>query len=432
VASGEYPDIIMRDTWNAYEEYGVVQKVFIPVEDLIEKYIPNFTEPIAREESDPTRHLIASDGHMYTVPMVNLNGTYNMGSYPFINVDWLEAMNLPMPQSIEELTEVLRAFKTGDPNGNGEADEIPYMETLADKAESLQMFGVNSHSLTANGGWLLIDEDKKVQLSAVQDGVREWLDWMHLLYEEELVDPEIFTLTTSAYRAKLDTGNAGFMMTARKYALAHDGIAESIEMWMPEEENYFFARKYQAGRPHTYITSQCEHPEVAARLINAFLEKETAISLYYGEQDATEDDRGWRYLENGKVETYSLKTSNDVVKRLDSSALVCFPAKTYQEVFHPAATLLEGYEYRDNLVSKDAWATYSNQLLNYVQMSEEDKETVDLIAVSAKAAIEEFIFDSVQNGVTDESWNNFKKTLDDMGMPRVLEIYQNALDQSGL
>lgn len=26
---------------------------------------------------------------------------------------------------MEELTEVLRAFKTGDPNGNGQADEIP-------------------------------------------------------------------------------------------------------------------------------------------------------------------------------------------------------------------------------------------------------------------------------------------------------------------
>ena len=35
------------------------------------------------------------------------------------------ALNLETPKNVDELTEVFRAFKTGDPNGNGEADEIP-------------------------------------------------------------------------------------------------------------------------------------------------------------------------------------------------------------------------------------------------------------------------------------------------------------------
>ena len=38
---------------------------------------------------------------------------------------WLDALNLEMPETTEELYNVLVAFKTQDPNGNGEADEIP-------------------------------------------------------------------------------------------------------------------------------------------------------------------------------------------------------------------------------------------------------------------------------------------------------------------
>lgn len=42
-----------------------------------------------------------------------------------INVEWLEKLGLDMPTTTEELKEVLIAFKTKDPNGNGKADEIP-------------------------------------------------------------------------------------------------------------------------------------------------------------------------------------------------------------------------------------------------------------------------------------------------------------------
>lgn len=40
-----------------------------------------------------------------------------------LEVERLDALKLETPEHIEELTEVLRAFKTGDPNGK--ADEVP-------------------------------------------------------------------------------------------------------------------------------------------------------------------------------------------------------------------------------------------------------------------------------------------------------------------
>lgn len=52
---------------------------------------------------------------------------YNPDIYnnTFINKKWLDAVGAEVPTTTEEFAEVLRLFKENDPNGNGEADEIP-------------------------------------------------------------------------------------------------------------------------------------------------------------------------------------------------------------------------------------------------------------------------------------------------------------------
>ena len=66
------------------------------------------------------------------------NGTFFM--YPFIKADpasksyfgpqlrqdWLTKLGLSKPGTISEWHTVLKAIRDGDPNGNGEKDEIPF------------------------------------------------------------------------------------------------------------------------------------------------------------------------------------------------------------------------------------------------------------------------------------------------------------------
>lgn len=54
-ASGEYPDLIITpNTAVDQEEYGVSQKLLIPLnDDLTSKYMPNYTERRAAEDTLP-------------------------------------------------------------------------------------------------------------------------------------------------------------------------------------------------------------------------------------------------------------------------------------------------------------------------------------------------------------------------------------------
>ena len=49
----------------------------------------------------------------------------DLQSLIYINNNWLTKLGLPIPKTVDELQTTLKAFKTQDPNGNGQADEIP-------------------------------------------------------------------------------------------------------------------------------------------------------------------------------------------------------------------------------------------------------------------------------------------------------------------
>lgn len=65
------------------------------------------------------------DGEIYSMPKYDEVLWTLMGNYhAFINADWLEKLNLEMPETTDELVEVLKRFVNDDPNGNGKNDEI--------------------------------------------------------------------------------------------------------------------------------------------------------------------------------------------------------------------------------------------------------------------------------------------------------------------
>ena len=101
------------------------------------------------------------DGHIYTLPKFGEMGftydgdgkEYQIGAIPqfsAINTKWLEAVGMEMPTTVDELHDVLVAFKDKDPNGNGQADEIPHVLHLPREQRQL----VRRHGHLHGSLWL--------------------------------------------------------------------------------------------------------------------------------------------------------------------------------------------------------------------------------------------------------------------------------------
>ena len=172
----------------------------IPLEDLIEKNAPNikkFFEDCPQAKAAAT----ASDGHIYYIPG-SLSGI-DIGALPsqgwFIRQDWLDKLGLEAPKTVDEFYEVMKAFKTQDPNGNGLADEIPVFRRDGSISFLFNLFGVNP-------GWY--DIGGETHYGANEEGYKEAIKNISKWYQEGLIDKEIFTRGGQA-REQLLSANLG-------------------------------------------------------------------------------------------------------------------------------------------------------------------------------------------------------------------------------
>ncbi len=59
------------------------------------------------------------------------------------------------------------------------------------------------------GRHIAVTDDKEVICTGTQSGFRDGIEWLHKLYEEDLIDPEAFTQEWSTYVAKGKSGRYG-------------------------------------------------------------------------------------------------------------------------------------------------------------------------------------------------------------------------------
>ena len=428
-SSGEYPDIILAPCCSVdAEEYGVTQHILLPVDELTKQYMPNYTERIEAEEFDPTIRLVASDGKRYTVGYIFAQNNNTQANF-FINQTWLKNLGLEMPTTLDGLTETLRAFKTGDPNGNGEQDEVPLEMTLNDGLYGarwmMPMFGVPVDAL-----WIYIDDDKKIQFAPTKDGFRKCMEWLNQLYKEGLIDPEVFSQDVSTVDSKLAGGNVGFFTGWRLTAMGWDeGVAKDCTLYMPTapEGSYpQIVRKLEVAWNGAYITKTNQHVPESMRWLDALLDTETMFSMYYGPEG-----KGWEYNENGKIDCI-ITDAGATKDYLDCNTLFFAPPKYIAETFNMPSHRIEKTGYSQKYEEAGFIKKYSDDYLGMAPLTSEQRANNTLIETDIENAVKENMATFISEGVTDDSWNTFVKLFDDMKISDYVKVYQDAIDQMDL
>jgi len=192
LVAGDYPDIIMNAGMNTMDEmnYGG-QGIFIPLNDLIEEHGYWFKKAVERVPEIPAA-ITQPDGNIYGLPNINqaFHTFYNYKAW--INKDWLDRLGLAMPETTEDFYNVLKAFKTRDPNGNGRADEIPMMGYYRPNWNPSSPYPFFLNSFVYFSDYLAM-RDGKVVFVADTEEFREGLRYVARLVNEGLLDKTSFT-----------------------------------------------------------------------------------------------------------------------------------------------------------------------------------------------------------------------------------------------
>lgn len=181
LASGDIPEVIsLQDS----KEMLIEQGALIPLDDYLAKDGPNITATIA--DVLPTVKN-PSDGKIYGLPFVlDYPPAYSM----LVRKDWLDAVGITkVPSTWDEWVAAWTAFKTGDPNGDGnKTNDIPIG---GDIYTLMPMFGLNIADKNA-----FIIKDGTYTLAYEVPEFKDYINAVRELYSKGLLDSEFATRGT--------------------------------------------------------------------------------------------------------------------------------------------------------------------------------------------------------------------------------------------
>lgn len=258
------------DDANAFGQDGYL----LPLEDLIREYAPNAVK-LLDTMPNGWKNATAEDGHIYLMPgYIGTARDLVADIFQEINGEWLDAVGMEAPDTLDEFYDMLVAFKTQDPNGNGEADEIPWSFVWNNGGYNMVLgaFGY------VNGRHDIID-DKYVYVPA-QENYRHYVEFMTKLYAEGLLDNDVFTQKNDQYNAKKKQMIVGFT-PSNHYATV--GVETYLKMvnCKPLTSEYNDTPMHPGNLPDCpgagfAITNKCSKEEaiVAVKLLDYFLSDE--------------------------------------------------------------------------------------------------------------------------------------------------------------
>lgn len=126
VASDELPDIVGQANLNALDVNEWGSEGYLLDFNKYRDLTPNMNTYF-EQYPEAEAYMTAPDGGIYGLAKISLDET-DRYSRTFINGVWLDNLGLEVPKTMDELYDVLTAFKEQDANGNGDAtDEIPFL-----------------------------------------------------------------------------------------------------------------------------------------------------------------------------------------------------------------------------------------------------------------------------------------------------------------
>ncbi|MBO9610140.1 MAG: extracellular solute-binding protein [Paenibacillaceae bacterium] len=293
LSSGQDIDMInmsasTRNALGSYIKNGAIQ----PLGELIDQYGPNLKQAFSKEVWD----MVSSDGKIYALPTTNYAA---ITEGIVIREDWLKKLGLPVPTTIDEFYQTLRAFKEKDPGGAG-SKLIPFAMTGASSwlnANGLaQSFGLGKNPTA------LIEKDGQIKSGMELPGSKEYLTFLNKLYDEKLLDADFPVLKLDKLIEKIGTGVVG----AAVLSCWDSAAQKALQATVPGSRLIFLAplkgadgsqRIQNTDGLYNYLIVPKTSNKAAdvVRYANAFLDPNNYKKLILGEEGVTYKVEGGKY-----------------------------------------------------------------------------------------------------------------------------------------
>lgn len=416
----DMPDVLFKAALSQDEQLqGHANGTLIDLRPYLEQYAPTLWAML-QENPDWLATISLPDGAIVALPLINQLQNNNA---MWINKTWLDNLGLAMPTTAEELADVLRAFKTGDPNQNGKKDEIPMTFTgLWD----LRFLG-HAFGLVSNDYYITMDAQGQVSTILNTDENRTFLTWLHQLWTEGLLDDTGFSSLDSSRRITDSdaTITYGMFLSPTPMNMVPADAMNDYALLQPLTYNgqqiyRDFAGDLVCG---TFaITSACEDPATLISWVDYLYTEEGCYLMQAGQEGEDfvwNGDGTWEWVYDANTVASTVLTENTIS---DGGAAPGLASVDFQLRYDDSATRVV---ISDLVQLKSLCVTpYPTVWLDDATWSRVNELQMDL-GLYAEQQMVWFVAGDIP--LNDETWSDFCQTLEAKGLNEMLTIWQDAV-----
>ncbi|WP_127590753.1 extracellular solute-binding protein [Paenibacillus lautus] len=431
VSSGNLPDVVEHGWANVSggPDKAISDGSIIRLNELIEEHAPNLSKVL--NEHPEYKKLITTDGgNIYVFPFIRGDEYLLTFNGLIIRKDWLDQLQLSVPETIDEWYEVLKAIKTKDPNGNGQADEIPLLLDM-------DMTGIN-HAFV--GAWGITtgfyQVDGKVQYGPIQPEFKSYLETMSKWYAEGLIDQDYAATDGTLKDAKVTNNQVGAFSGYMGSSLGR--YSELMLKSNPDVE-LVGAPNVVLKKGDTPLLGQKDSPfngfGAAVTKANKFpAETVKWIDYKYGEEGHMLFNFGVEGVSYEMKDGYPTYT-DEVMKNPDglsiTQALSKYNLASYSGPFVQDRRYIEQYSaLPQQKAAIETWMKAENdRLMPIISPTAEESTRYASIMNDINTYYEEMVNKFIMGVEPISGFDQFVQTVQGMGIEEALQIQQAALDR---
>ena len=443
----DLPDVLFIPTGYENMIYSwALEGAIIPVTEYINDPTVSFYyhDAMARTGVNMTSQIVSPDGEVYGLPTYNQSYANEVPDKAFYYAPWLEKLGLDVPTTTDELYDVFEAICTGDPNGNGIADEVAISGIWGKPDFGVTWFPwlMNSFVYAGDLNYYLVN-DGEISAAYVTDEWREGLKFMRSLFEAGFIPMETLTQDSTAYNALLQSkcvfmqnqSNPAPYSTDPEFATGYKAFAPMIG----PEGVQLGTNRISTASVSFVITKNCKNPEAAFRMGDLLLSQTLSITARFGQQGVN-----WDYLEDTDDPSYYVPTIEgwDVIFVAYDDPSYWNGGKAQNAAYRQHGPYVRQYKISMSGKKPEAITPYvRNYAECYVLYQESDwkcKDIVPKLVYSAeesdlisekKVALMDYVVSATASFLAgntdindDNAWNAFVEECYNIGLETILEV----------
>ena len=430
LASGDLPDAFLGSGVLKDSEVGGNKILFANLSELInETDTPNIWK--AFQTDDYYRAVCTGlDGDIYWMTDRQPFRPSTYASF-FINKNWLDTLNLEVPETLEELENVLVAFRDGDPNGNGIADELPmYMALTGDEAWSINAFMGAFGCAGSMTNYFALDGETVIY-QPLTENFKAFMTWIAHLQAEGLMPAELATADGSQRNARManEIPIVGVLNAWDNSVIGLDYQDQYITiapMAGPKGDrgvaSNYAASAYEP-KPKFVLSASSDYKKEIMSFIDLGFIPENGVQLNYGPIGTVLSETDDGIVMNNPPEGMSW---NDwKYKYAVNGGWPLLGDETFEGLF---AEIPPCDSVKVGLVEVNEPYQFTNSI-PALKFTDEENDELSIVQTDVETFVTKKVVEWFANGGVEEEWDSYITELHNMGVDTYIAIYQAAYDR---